>query len=83
MSTRFDENEEMVNMLNNFKGSLENKIRQAYNSGFTDGFVAGANEAIEDMKHALDRNLRENFQHLMQIEPKGEINERSSSQTDR
>ena len=64
--TKFDENEEMVAMLKHFKGSLENKIRQAYNSGYGDGFEAGARECLDDVRRTLEKSLR---QQIEQTEP--------------
>ena len=51
--TKFDENEDMVAMLKHFKGSLENKIRQAYNSGYKDGVKDGINQAMQKVADAI------------------------------
>ena len=56
---KLDDNPQMVAMLDHAKGSLENKIRQAYNSGYNDGFKAGVFEAWDDMREQLDKSLRQ------------------------
>lgn len=43
---RFDNNEECVAMLNRLKGSLENRMREAYNKGYKDGLKDGARQVI-------------------------------------
>lgn len=43
-ASRFDNNEECVAMLNRLKGSLENRIREAYNKGYKDGLRDGASQ---------------------------------------
>lgn len=59
---KFDDNEQMVAMLDHAKGSLENKIRQAYNSGYNDGFKVGVFEAWDDMRKQLDKSLKQQFE---------------------
>ena len=44
--TKFDDCEEAVNLLNNIKGSIENKIRTAYNLGYKQGLEDGKIEAV-------------------------------------
>lgn len=39
--TKLDNNEQAVNLLHNVKGSIENKIRTAYNLGYQDGLKVG------------------------------------------
>ena len=63
---KLDDNPQMVAMLDHAKGSLENKIRQAYNSGYNDGFKAGVFEAWDDMREQLNKSLR---QQIEQTEP--------------
>lgn len=58
---KLDENPQMVVMLDHAKGSLENKIRQAYNSGYNDGFKAGVFEAWDDMREQLNKSLRQQY----------------------
>ena len=67
---KLDDNPQMVAMLDNAKGSLENKIRQAYNSGYNDGFKAGVFEAWNDIREQLNKSLR---QQIEQIEPQTDI----------
>ena len=55
---KLDDNPQMVAMLDHAKGSLENKIRQAYNSGYNDGFKAGVFEAWNDMREQLSKSLQ-------------------------
>ena len=57
---KFDDNTQMVAMLDHAKGSLENKIRQAYNSGYNDGFKAGVFEAWDDIREQLCKPLERN-----------------------
>ena len=59
---KLDDNPQMVAMLDHTKGSLENKIRQAYNSGYNDGFKAGMFEAWDDMRKQLGKSLRQQFE---------------------
>ena len=59
---KLDDNPQMVAMLDHAKGSLENKIRQAYNSGYNDGFKAGVFEAWDDMRKQLGKSLRQQFE---------------------
>lgn len=42
--TKFDDCGEAVNLLNNVKGSIENKIRTAYNLGYKQGLKAEQTE---------------------------------------
>ena len=63
---KLEDNPQMVAMLDHAKGSLENKIRQAYNSGYSDGFKAGVFEAWDDMREQLNKSLR---QQIEQSEP--------------
>ena len=66
---KLDDNPQMVAMLDHAKGSLENKIRQAYNSGYNDGFTAGVFEAWDDMREQFNKSLR---QQIEQTEPQTE-----------
>lgn len=50
---KLDDNKEMVAMLDHTKGSLENKIRQAYNSGYKDGVKDGINQAMQKVADAI------------------------------
>ena len=59
---KLDDNPQMVAMLDHTKGSIENKIRQAYNSGYNDGFKAGVFEAWDDMRKQLGKSLRQQFE---------------------
>ena len=47
--TKFDDCEEAVNVLNNIKGSIENKIRTAYNLGYKQGLEDGKIEAVRSV----------------------------------
>ena len=47
--TRFDDCEEAVNLLNNVKGSIENKKRTAYNLGYKQGLEDGKVEAVRSV----------------------------------
>ena len=66
---KLEDNPQMVAMLDHAKGSLENKIRQAYNSGYNDGFKAGVFEAWNDMREQLNKSLQQQF---TQTEPQTE-----------
>ena len=59
---KFNTNKEAIGLLDNLKGSIENKIRTAYNLGYKDGFKEGASKTAKKM---LDRLLED-------IEPKDE-----------
>jgi hypothetical protein len=59
---KFNTNKEAIDLLDNLKGSIENKIRTAYNLGYKDGFKEGASKTAKKM---LDRLLED-------IEPKDE-----------
>ena len=59
---KLDDNPQMVAMLDHAKGSIENKIRQAYNNGYNDGFKAGVFEAWDDMRKQLGKSLRQQFE---------------------
>ena len=59
---KLDDNPQMVAMLDHTKGSIENKIRQAYNNGYNDGFKAGVFEAWDDMRKQLGKSLRQQFE---------------------
>ena len=59
-----ESNEEAMNMMQNLLGSVENRMREAYNKGYKDGFIAGANEAILDVKAQLERNVHNMFKTL-------------------
>lgn len=56
--TKFDNNKEAVNLLNNVKGSVENKIRASFNLGYWQGYKEGSFYAVEELKktfmHMLD-----------------------------
>ena len=43
--SKFDDNQECVNMLYNIQGSLANRFREAYNKGYKDGLRDGASQA--------------------------------------
>ena len=47
--TKFDDVNEAVNLLDNLKGSIENKIRTAFNLGYKQGVEDGKIEAIRSM----------------------------------
>ena len=47
--TKFDDCNEAVNLLNNVKGSIENKIRTVYNLGYKQGLEDGKIEAVRNV----------------------------------
>ena len=49
LMTKFDDVSEAMNLLNNVKGSIENKIRTAYNLGYKQGFEDGKIEAVRSV----------------------------------
>ena len=49
MMTKFDDCGEAVNLLNNVKGSIENKIRTAYNLGYKQGLEDGKIETVRSV----------------------------------
>ena len=51
--TKFDSSEEAVNLLNNVKGSIENKIRASFNIGYCKGYEDGNRNAIQELERAL------------------------------
>ena len=53
---KFNTNKEAIDLLDNLKGSIENKIRTAYNLGYKDGFKEGASKTT---KKILDRLLED------------------------
>lgn len=60
--TKFDDCGEAVNLLNNVKGSIENKIRTAYNLGYKDGLTDGKIEAVQSVYSWLFENDRKTKQ---------------------
>lgn len=59
---KFNTNKEATDLLDNLKGSIENKIRTAYNLGYKDGFGEGVSKTTNKMLSRL----------LEDIEPKDE-----------
>lgn len=47
--SKFDDNQECVNMLYNIQGSLANRFREAYNKGYKQGLKDGANQVKSDI----------------------------------
>ena len=47
--TKLDDCGEAVNLLNNVKGSIENKIRTAYNLGYKQGLEDGKVETVRSI----------------------------------
>ena len=56
---KLDENQEAVNLLNNTKGSIENRMRTAYNLGYKDGLRVGINQTTQKL---MDRLLADELQ---------------------
>ena len=48
-----DNNEEAKNLVENFKGSTENRMRSLYNLGYWQGFNDGQREAVQMLERAL------------------------------
>ena len=57
--TKFNTNKEAIDLLDNLKGSIENKVRAAYNLGYKDGLTDGKIEAIQSIYSWLFENGRE------------------------
>ena len=53
---KFNSNKEAIDLLDNLKGSIENKVRTAYNLGYKDGLVDGKIEAIRSVHSWLFEN---------------------------
>lgn len=64
---KIDGDEEAMNLLNNLKGSIENKIRAVYNLGYQRGYKVGRNDSAQFLERAL-MDMTE----ITQTEPKGE-----------
>lgn len=50
---KIDGDEEAMNLLNNMKGSIENKIRAVYNLGYQRGYKVGRNDSVQFLERAL------------------------------
>ena len=50
---KLDENQEAINLLNNTKGSIENRMRSLYNLGYWQGFNDGQREAVRMLEQTL------------------------------
>lgn len=48
-----DNNEEAKNLVKNFKGSTENRMRSLYNLGYWQGFNDGQREAVQMLERTL------------------------------
>ena len=48
-----DNNEEAKNLVDNFKGSTENRMRSLYNLGYWQGFNDGQREAVRMLEQTL------------------------------
>ena len=57
-NSKFNTNKEATDLLDNLKGSIENKIRTAYNLGYKDGLTDGKIEAIQSVYSWLFENDR-------------------------
>lgn len=49
----FDKNKEAVNLLENIKGSIENKVRTSFNLGYWQGWRDGQREAVQLLERTL------------------------------
>lgn len=48
-----ESNKEAMSMLKNTLGSLENRMREAYNKGYKDGVKDGINQAMQKVADAI------------------------------
>lgn len=72
--TKFDSNEEAVNLLNNVKGSIENKIRASFNLGYCQGYEEGNRNAVQE----LERVLMNMTEHKADQNERGESDDRAN-----